>query len=721
MVKRDFTGKPETAGVYLQRFTVRKKIEDSPDEASALAALPKKQLNAELASRLPDFLKASDITCHTVDKENVLWAGTDEGLWRINESEPEPLDRIQCFRASAYMLDNEVRAVESDGKCGVRVLTRTSVSHIEMRPMTLKEKAIMISELNRRLIQRRGMLSGGTWDKKNKSFKGKESDNDGLWTALVAMGDLCRYAVLRDDPSSSPQEVELARLTATRWTEAVLLLACIPGFKGMVPAYVRYNKPGTNRASREYLKEGREGRINMPEYGPAGIVTAPLGPENPDDWTTCGMPEIVFRNIEGFIARSYHVNDEENDPTPFDEGMFYRKLYDPEHRLISVLIPSRPDIGDDSPMYIDSSLEIPERLRRLYTSQTNPKTGKPWGDDDIIFKCDTSNDELVGHYAVWQLAYDILGGEDEELAQIIRTVAARHAKHFTDNGYAHTDGGGQPTSWARMTREYYMNSCGDAFCDAPLGTLILLQLYKVAHHVTGDAQWDEQYRKLALEEPYRYADLAAEHYKRYAIAARTLVDDEDDEGEVFRQVVKIMNYSDIRMAAVAYYTLAQLETDPVLIKKYRAGADSWWKLEKYSRDVEWMLIYQLINNEAKQLDGFGRSCAEILRWQLSHFPLNLREFRIDNTSRPDIVEEDGCLWYGGTGIPCALAMDERGSTGSSFFDSVQGRTPERRDLGNGYNMIMPYWIARYHGILRDDGEACNSINFEEYVHMLEQE
>ncbi len=718
--KRDFKGTPVPAGEYLQRFAVRKKRGDCPGDVRRLLSLPKEALPEALVARLPSFLHAASITCHVLTDNDVLWLGTNDGLWRINEKESEPLDRIQCFRASAYMLDNRVEALESDGGNGVRVLTETSVSHIEMRPMSLKEKAIMISELNRRLIQRRGMLSGGRWDEKNGCFKGRESDNDGLWTALVAMGDLCRYAVLRDDPNASEEEKELARQTATHWTEALLLLACVPGFKGKVPAYVRYNKPGTNRAGGEYLKEGREARINMPDYGPAGIVTAPLGPANPEDWTTNGMPQIEFRTVEGFIARSYHGNDEENDPVPFNDGMFYRKMYDPEGRLISVLIPSRPDIGDDAPMYIDSSLEIPERLRRLYTSQINPKTGKPWGDDDIIFKCDTSNDELVGHYAVWQLAYDILGNEDPELAEIIRTVTARHAKHFTDNGYAHTDAGGQPTSWARMTREYYMNSTGDAFCDGPLGTLILLQLYKVAYHITGDKQWNSEYRKLALDEPYRYADLAAEHYDRYAIAARTLVDNEEDEEEVFRQIVKIMNYSDVRMAAVAYYTLTQLETDPVLMQKYRKGADSWWKIEKYSRDVEWMLIYQLVNNETEQVDGFGRSCAEMLRWQLSHFPLNLRELYIDNTSRADIHEEDGYIWYKESRLPCAVAMDERGAAGADFFEAVQGRAPETRSLNNGYNMIMPYWIARYNGVLTEEGKSLGKISFEEYVHLLEQ-
>ncbi|HOU09099.1 MAG TPA: hypothetical protein PL044_02530 [Clostridiales bacterium] len=717
--KRDYQGKPLEIRETLQRLAIRQPRGDNPDLVRRLENLPKTPLSAAQAARLPDFLAPETITCAYEDGQGVLWLGTREGLWRVNEKEPEPLDRVQCFRAAAYMLDNEVLAVYGDGGSGVYVLTATSVAHIAMKAMSAKEKAVFLSEVDMRYVQRRGMLSGARWDQKNGRWVGRESDNDGLWTSLVAMGDICRYAVLRDDPSATKEEIARAKETATRWTEAVLLLACIPSWKGKVASFVRYNKPGTNRASDEFLLEGREYKINLPDHGPVGCVVSKVGPARPEDWATQGMPEIVFRNVEGYIARSYHVNDPENDPVPFGDGVFFRKKFTPDGKLVSVRIPSTSDKGDDIPplLTVDSSMEIPARLKKLYTDEVNPKTGKPWGDDDIIYKCDTSNDELVGHYAVWHLAYDILGPEDPELADIIKTVVRRHARHFTDNNYCHTDAGGQPTSWARMNREYYMNEYSDGFPDAPLGLSILLQLYKVAHHITGDEEWDREYRKLALEEPYRYADLLREHFERYRIIAKDLVEDENDEEEIFNRVVKIMNYSDVRMAAVSYYTLSQLETDPVLLEKYRQGADSWWELEKYARDIEWSLIYQVIHNEAEQFDGFGRSCLDMLRWQISRYPVNSREFLIDNATRPDAVEDEGFLFYPDSGKPYAVAMDERGSTGANFFQARQGHMG--RHLHESYNIIMPYWIARYNKLLVEKGKD-SGIPFEELFRVLDQ-
>jgi len=720
MAKRDYQGKPVEMRETLQRLAIRQKREDNPETVELLASLPKTKLHAGQTKRLPDFLTPEMITCVFEGEKAVLWLGTNEGLWRINEKEPEPLDRVQCFRAAAYMLDNEVEAVDGDGDNGVYVLTKTSVSHIAMKLMSAKEKAVFLSEVDRKYVQRRGMLSGARWDKKNNRWVGRESDNDGLWTSLVAMGDICRYAVLKDDPSASKEEVATAKEVATRWTEAILLLAYIPSWNGKVASFVRYNKPGTNRASEEFLLEGREYKINLPETGPVGCKVSKVGPTNPEDWATEGMPEIVFRNVEGYIARSYHVNDPENDPVPYGDGVFFRKKFNPDGKLVSVRIPTGSEKGDDLPalLTIDSSKEIPERLRKLYTDEVNPKTGKHWGDDDIIYKCDTSNDELVGHYAIWHLAYDILGPEDPELAEIIRTITQRHAKHITDNDYCHTDGGGQPTSWARMNREYYVNEYSDGFPDAPLGLSILLQLYKVAHHITGDEQWNKEYRKLALDEPYRYADLLREHFERYRMIAKDLVEDEDSEDELFNRIVKIMNYSDVRMAAISYYTLTQLETDPVLMEKYRQGADSWWELEKYARDIEWSLMYQVINNEKEQFDGFGRSCIDMLKWQINRYPVNSREFLTDNTTRPDMREDEGYLFYKDNEIPCAVAMDERGSTGADFFEARQGHMG--RSLTESYNLIMPYWLARYNKVIDEKGKD-SGMPFEDIFKVLDQE
>jgi len=716
--QRDYTGRPAEMRETPQRFAIRKPIDEWADKAEELAALAFPALSAEQAALLPGFLPADTVLCHAQSPQGVLWVGTGEGLWRLDAGNPEPYDRVQCFRACAYLLDNHVKSLQPDGEGGVYALTEMGVSHIAFKTMSAKQKACLYSEVNYRCMNRRGMLSGGIYRPEKKAWTGHESDNDGLWTSLVAMGDLCRYAVLRDDPKASPQERQCARELATLWTEACLLLCYIPGWKGAVPSLVRYNKAASNRCSDEYLKEGRPYATTLSKDGPLGLVTHVPAPSNPADWAVSNaMPEVAFRNVEGYIARSYHVNDPENDPVPYSDGVFFRKMYTPEGNLISLRVPSTTYKGDDIPplLSVDSSMPIPERLRRLYTCEG-------WGDDDIIYKCDTSNDELVGHYAVWQLAYDILGPEDPELGAIIADIAARHAKHIADNDFCHIDAGGQPTSWARMSREYYTNRGSDGFLDAPLGLSILLQLFKVAHHVTGDSQWENLYRKLALDKPFQYADVLAEYYERHVVLGEELAGKALPESEMFNYIIQFLNYSDIRMSAISYYTLMQLERDPVLVEKYRMGADSWWRVLKYSRDVEWYLTYQLVYNDREIKDGYGRPLADVLAWQLSRFPVNPRGTRIGNSTRPDVRAENDRLFDPGTGVPLALPMDERGSMGSDVYSAVTGtpQTPGRKTLQKSYNMIMPYWLGRYHGLLADSG-ADGPVGFDDVMELANQD
>jgi hypothetical protein len=708
-----------------QRFAISKPIAEWAGKAEELSSLAFSALSPGQAALLPGFLPVEAVLCHTQSPEGVLWVGAGEGLWRLDAANPEPCDRVQCFRAGGYLLDNHVKSLQPDGRGGVYALTGTGVSHIAFRAMSAKQKACLYSEVNHRCMNRRGMLGGGTYRPGKQIWAGHASDNDGLWTSLVAMGDLCRYAVLRDDPKASREERLRAKELATLWTEACLLLCCVPGWKGCVPSFVRYNKAASNRCSAEYLKEGRPRATTLPANGPAGLVVHDPAPANPGDWAVANeMPEIVFRNVEGYIARSYHVNDPENDPVPYGDGVFFRKKYTPGGKLVSVRVPTTTTKGDDIPplLSVDSSLPIPERLRRLYTREVNAATGRHFGDDDIIYKCDTSNDELVGHYALWHLAYDILGPEDPELKQIISDIAARHAKHIAGNDFCLVDAGGQPTSWARMSREYYANRGSDGFLDAPLGLSILLQLFKVAHHVTGDSQWDGIYRKLALEEPYRYADVLGEYYERHEALARQFGGDGLSGEEMFRSIVQFLNYSDIRMSAVSYYTLMQLERDPVLVGKYRAGADSWWKVLRYSRDVEWYLTYQLAYNDREIKDAYGRPLAEALAWQLSRFPVNPRGFQIDNASRPDVRAEGERLFDPGTGFPLALPMDERGSMGSDVYSAVSGapRASGRKTLEKSYNMIMPYWLGRYHGLLAESG-ADGPVGFGDVMELARQD
>lgn len=174
-MKHDYHGKPASLSARLMRVARRYKREDRPEKAAELAALPKRELGENEKKRLPKFIAPGDVTCFCVDDKNVLWIGTNEGLWRIDESEKDELDRVQCFRADACMFDNNVKAVEPDGKNGVWVLTETGVSHIEMRLLSVEHKANLHSAMDERIVQRRGMLSGTDWSAERNRWVDRKS------------------------------------------------------------------------------------------------------------------------------------------------------------------------------------------------------------------------------------------------------------------------------------------------------------------------------------------------------------------------------------------------------------------------------------------------------------------------------------------------------------------------------------------------------------------
>ena len=128
-MKHDYHGKPASLSARLMRVARRYKKEEKQEKAAELAALPKRELGEGEKQRLPEFIAPGDVTCFCVDGKNVFWIGTNEGLWRIDESEKDELDRVQCFRANACMFDNNVKAVEPDGKNGVWADRKRSVAY----------------------------------------------------------------------------------------------------------------------------------------------------------------------------------------------------------------------------------------------------------------------------------------------------------------------------------------------------------------------------------------------------------------------------------------------------------------------------------------------------------------------------------------------------------------------------------------------------------------
>ena len=286
------------------------------------------------------------------------------------------------------------------------------------------------------------------------------------------------------------------------------------------------------------------------------------------------------------------------------------------------------------------------------------------GDGKYEWKADTSSDEIVGHFLLFSVAYDLL--PRPELRARIQTTAQRIMDHILIHGYTLTDVDGKPTTWGRWDRPYFESPGGKP--DSPLNALELLSFLKTAAHVTGNAKYEREYRKVAL-------DLL------YARQAERLLELSDE-----------INYSDEELAMLSFYPLLRYEKDERLLSFYRSALDQWWKNIQRERNPLWIFIHAL---------GRAATTAQFQDaiWTLNRIPMDLVEWTVINSKRPDVPLDGGPDRFKEPQSALLLPPDERPV-------SKWNGNPFRIDGGNGGAgeddgafFLLPYWMGRYHGFL----------------------
>ena len=106
----------------------------------------------------------------------------------------------------------------------------------------------------------------------------------------------------------------------------------------------------------------------------------------------------------GFVARTYHTPDE---PVP-DDGLFFRIQGNKAVCVETTDSVNKNIVG----LEIDASGEVPERLARLYTDLGFTKEG-------LVYKADTSSDEITHHFLTLYFAHEYLACDDPELDELI--------------------------------------------------------------------------------------------------------------------------------------------------------------------------------------------------------------------------------------------------------------------------------------------------------------
>lgn len=365
---------------------------------------------------------------------------------------------------------------------------------------------------------------------------------------------------------------------------------------------------------------------------------------------------------DGFAARTYLCADE---PVP-DDGIFFRITDGKATCLETTDSKNKGVVGT----VIDASAEVPERLAKLYTDLG-------YTINDIVYKADTSSDEITHHYLNMLVAHELLGCDDPELDELIKTSAKGLMTHIIDHGYELHDFTGKPTSWAKWSVKYFNTEFG--WVDGALNSAQLLMYLLVTMKITGEeGKWREHYNHLVND--FGYADMTEKHFDRLYQASLA--------GE-FDFVEDIM-YGDHMLAVCAFFGLCTLETDETLLKKYRKGFRAWRTSLEREHNPGYDLPYAIACPD-DEID-MERLAEWFYRTNASRLAAG-----VSLKGRHDIPVKK--LRAGTNEISVLLSPDER-------FISKYDRNPvylTNEDLGgvmcveSCYVYTFAYWLGRYYG------------------------
>jgi hypothetical protein len=310
---------PVTLAAYPQKFRTFFQLDDPAVPAA---------LHAD-ATPLP----VGGITASARATDGAIWLGTAQGVMRIDDT-AAPRDRRQYFGGKRYLPDDEVKQLAPDAAGGMWVRTRTGVSHVELRPMTLAQKAERFESIVHPRHDRYGLVGDSrlaTPGDLATNIKA-DNDNDGLWTAIYAAAECFRFAVTK-----SPEALAHAR----KAMEAMLFLEEVTGRRGFpARSYIRKGDPMPTGGEWHWTADGQiywKGDTSSDEivghFFAFGIACDLL----PDADLKQRIVATTRRIMDHIIDHGYTLVDVDGQPTKWGKWSLKDFSEDPEDSALNSL------------------------------------------------------------------------------------------------------------------------------------------------------------------------------------------------------------------------------------------------------------------------------------------------------------------------------------------------------------------------------------------------
>ncbi len=317
-------------------------------------------------------------------------------------------------------------------------------------------------------------------------------------------------------------------------------------------------------------------------------------------------------------------------------------------------------------LFLEKITGTPGYPARSYIEPTEakPKDGFWYWTEDrkYEFKSDTSSDEIVGHFLLFGMAWDLL--PEGALRQDVKATCRRMIDYIIKNKYYLIDTKtGKPTRWGKWTPEYFASPDGRG--DAPLNAIELISFLRTAQHVTGDARYELELKKLI--DGMGYLKIAGQ----------------------LKELREELNYSDEELAMLSFYPLLVYEKNPAYRKGILKALDDWFENMRPERNPLWNAIYEIGRGENLEL---RRASIETLQ----QLPLDMTKWTVENSWRTELPLSSKPNRFGKRETTVFLRPDERAVmkwNGNPFvLDGGNGGRGE----DDGTTFILPYWMGRYH-------------------------
>lgn len=310
-------------------------------------------------------------------------------------------------------------------------------------------------------------------------------------------------------------------------------------------------------------------------------------------------------------------------------------------------------------------------------------------DGQWYWKCDTSSDELDGHYFFYANYYDLAADSEEERRRVREHVAAL-TDHLVEHGFRLVDHDGKPTRWGIFDPRS-LNHDPLWWEERGLNSLSMLAYLRTAEHITGDAKYGQAARKLIDEQGY----------------AMNVAIPKSNAGPGSG------NQSDDEMAFMNFYCLMKYEKDPLLRRLFGLAFYQRWRIEQPELNPLFNFIYAATAQGLSfPHDSGDRSLAPRGGWleesveTLKRYPFDRRNWALANSHRKDVRLLPGYVEgrhprRGHRVDGLALPIDERYVDKWNHDPWTLDTGGDGRQLADGASFLLPYYMGLYHGFLEE--------------------